>query len=132
MPPVAEKTTLQNPQIEYVRPFIGEELYLQFFIYRAVTGRTAILLEEGIKSGKVESWYNDSGIQQLLSYVMSSEEINQFKQVSVVRLHWLQNALEAKILNGMQRLIAGEVSSQESVEKAQNILKQVQTIRGTR
>ena len=117
--------------VERVRPFLGEPLYLQFFIYRAITGRVAYLLEKGLKAGKLTPWYEDDGIHQLLGHVLTEKEIRHLKQQDISQLHWVQNAIEAKILVGMQRLIAGEISSQEGVKQAQNILEQVRTIQGT-
>lgn len=124
------ESILQGMEVEQVRPFVGEPLYLQFFIYRAVTGRVAYLLEKGVKARKLEPWYEDDGIHQLLDYVLTKSEVRELKRQDISQLHWVQNAIEAKILDGMQRLIAGEVSSQESVEQAQKILEQVRTIEG--
>ncbi len=122
---------LRGTGVERVRPFVGEPLYLQCFIYRAVTGRVGYLLEKGLKAGNLTPWYEDDGIHQLLGHVLTMDEIRQFKQLDISQLHWVQNAIEAKILDGMQRLIAGEISSQESVAQAQKILVQVQSIQGT-
>lgn len=123
---------LHDNGVERVRPFVGESLYLKFFIYRAVTGRVAYLLEKGLKARRLAPWYEDAGVQQLLGYVLTKDEVRQLKKTDVEQLRWVHNTIEAKILEGMQRLIAGEVSSQESVEQAQTILKQVQSIQGTR
>ena len=122
------EAALRNLTIDGVRPFVGEALYFQFYIYRAVNGRVAFLLEKGLKSGEIAPWYKDDGINQLLGFVLTKAEIKQFQRQRISQLHWVQTAIEEKILSSLQKLIAGEISSEEGVAQARKNLEAVRKL----
>ena len=64
---------LSNPEIEHVRPFLGEHVFTLFFTYRAVHGRICFLLERGVKAGKVTPWFDDAGIHRLLRTILTPD-----------------------------------------------------------
>ena len=70
-----EYSIFSNPQIEYVRPFLGEHLFTLFFIYRAVNGRICVLLERDVKAGEVKPWFDDAGVHRLLRTILTEDEI---------------------------------------------------------
>ena len=121
-------SAFRNSEIEVVRPFVGEQLFLQFYVYRAVSGRIVFLLEKGLESDNVTPWYDDQGIHQLLGYVLTEEEIEQLRRAKISQVHWMQNAVEDKILRGLRKLIAGEVSSEEGLAQAQRNLEAVRAM----
>jgi hypothetical protein len=58
--------------IERERPYLGETLWLRFFIYRAFLGRLAVLTIKGKRTGHFEDWRKDGGIHQIISTVLPS------------------------------------------------------------
>ena len=107
--------------VEVCRLYIGETLYLLFFIYRAITGRLVFLFEQGRKNGELLPWYRDSGVRQLLTSVVTQEELRAFDNLRVGQLVWVQSLLESKILQHANRIVSGEESADFGFVQAQRI-----------
>ena len=124
-----ERTWFWNPDAEQVRPFLGEELFLKFFIYRAWLGRVAYLLERDVRRGEVKPWFQDAGIRrQLLPMVLDEEELKQLDELPATQFSWTLNALEGKILDQLRKVVSGEVSTTESLEQARRVRALIQTL----
>lgn len=117
-----------NPKIEAVRPFLGEETYTLFHIYRAVFGRIFVLLKEDLKSNRVGKWYEDTSIRRLLDATLSPDEIQRFEEFTNMRAQFVGDAIEAKILERLRKVIAGEMSTEEGLAQARKIQRVMQTI----
>lgn len=63
--------------IEKLRPLIGEKTYILFFIYRAFIGRLANFVIQGKKGKVLPDWRSDDATQQLLSTVLTEDEIDE-------------------------------------------------------
>ena len=112
---------LSNAAIEDVRPFVGEHVFTLFFIYRAVHGRICFLLESGVKAGKVTPWFEDQGIHQLLSTVLTDGEWQAFTELNHGHVGWMRSLIEGKMLGELRKIIAGEISTTEGLEQAQRV-----------
>ena len=108
-------------EVESARLYIGERLFLYFFIYRAVTFRIAYLFDRGRKEGRVFPWYRDSGIRQLLSHALSQEEMVVFDQQKFGQLNWVQAVIETKLLQHADRVISGQESAEFGLNQALKI-----------
>ena len=116
---------LANPGIEHIRPFLGEKLFVSLFFYRALVGRIWMLLERDIEKGHVTPWFHDTHIRQLLSEVLTEEEMKHFEGLTSLRVNWTRNLIEEKILQHLRDLIAGTHSADEGLEQAGRIFKAV-------
>jgi hypothetical protein len=105
-------------EVESVRLYVGERLFLYFFVYRAITFRIPYLFDRGRKAGRVLPWYRDSGIRQLLSNALSQEEMVAFGQLKVGQLNWVQAVIETKILERADRVISGQESAEFGLDQA--------------
>jgi hypothetical protein len=86
-------------ELEKIRPYLGETLWLYFFIYRAILGRLAILVK-WLKDGKdIGDWRQDNGIQQHLKAVLEKDEFNGFMKLSPMDIYYTLNILDGKVLN---------------------------------
>ena len=122
VPEVEETVTIfLDPEIERVRPFLGERVFALFFIYRAVHGRICVLLESGVKARRVLPWFEDAGIHQLLGTILTDHELRAFTELTHGQVQWMRNLIEGKILDQLRRVIAGEVSTTEGLEQAQRV-----------
>lgn len=109
--------------IESFRPYLGETLWLYFFVYRAILGRLGLLVV-WIKEGKnIGDWRQDSGIQQHLKAVFSKEEFNGFIKSSPLDVYYTMNALDAKVLKEISYILSGRKSSLESFENSKVLRK---------
>jgi hypothetical protein len=69
--------------VEAERPYLGETLWLKFFVYRAFLGRLAHLLIEGKRSGHFTDWRKDSGVLQIVANVLSQQTVDGISGVRI-------------------------------------------------
>lgn len=105
---LANKVDEVSKIVEPQRPFLGEQLWKMFYIYRAFLARLTWLVIKGREKGKLVPWQEDSGISELLSIVLSEEEIQTGKKQVGHGVLFLIDLLEAKILLEVGSLISGE------------------------
>ena len=70
---VLEKISSDTEDLESNRPFLGEKLWLLFFIYRAFIGRIFFILVDGLKKGEIKDWRKDDGVHSLLKNILSND-----------------------------------------------------------
>ena len=128
IPTEKDLVSLLSQRIEQERPFLGEELYALFFVYRAIIGRICFLLERDVAKGYVKSWFQDDGIRQLLRLVLASEQVKEFEELTFVHVNWMTNAIEGRILSELRSVIVGTQSVDDGLEQASRILEAVQAV----
>lgn len=116
------EAVLETEALESDRPYLGETLWLQFFVYRAFLGRLWFLVEEGIKTGHVSDWTQDKGVKQLLSNLRSSQS-DEFSLASgdVTAINRTLSYLESIMLREISLIVSGKRSSLESFENAKEL-----------
>lgn len=118
---VTSTLTLNSVEVENARLYASEYLYALFFAYRAIIGRIAFRLMEGKKRGKIEDWSLDSGVQQLLKQIFSSDEALEFKALKLERASWVLRLIEQKMLAHTIKIISGEASGEFGLEQARKM-----------
>lgn len=113
------KAIEETMALEAERPHLGETLWLRFFIYRAFLGRLAHLVVQGKRTGHIPDWTQDSGVQQLLGYVVQQVELAELlKATAPVSINRALNALEGLLLEEISQITSGERSALDSFENA--------------
>jgi hypothetical protein len=110
-----------SAEVDNARLYTGEYIFALFWAYRAITGRIAFQLLQGRKKGKIEDWAADSGLRQLLGYVLSGQEIEDFDKLKINRVNWLHNQIEQKMLSHAAKIISGEASGELGLGQAKRI-----------
>lgn len=109
--------------LENFRPYLGETLWLQFFIYRALLSRLAILVN-WLKEGKeIPDWREDDGIQQHVKIMLNDNEYRFLMSASPINVRFVFNTIESKMLEEMSCILSGRKSSVENYESASEIRK---------
>jgi hypothetical protein len=113
--------------VELERPYLGEILWLRFFIYRAFLGRLGFIICRGKERRHIEDWRQDDGIRQLLSDVLPADTIEGLfgKKQDVAALNRAFGQLEALILEEISLILAGRRSAFESFENAKELHQSV-------
>ncbi|HEX4030082.1 MAG TPA: hypothetical protein VHX20_06935 [Terracidiphilus sp.] len=126
---IAEKLQ-RNIELESERPFFGETLWLQFFIYRAFLCRLALVLSGGVQKGRLTDWRQDKGIRQILGNVLSSETTSLYlEQVPfTVAINQTVSALESSMLKEISLIVSGRLSSFESFENAKDLRNKIASL----
>jgi hypothetical protein len=109
--------------LEADRPYLGETLWLRFYIYRAFIGRLSVLITMGKANKKIKNWKEDGGVREILSAVLSKEALN-----AVLALPFpsaAQTALEGVMLEEVSLILSGRRSAVDSFENAKSLRKAV-------
>lgn len=114
--------------VEYIRPFLGEEVFAKFFAYRAIFGRVAYVLQDRVKNRSLDNWFRDDEIREILLVVFSEEEMSTLEGLQSSHFSYMKNLLEEKILSDLRKVVSGEVSTAEGLEQGRKILATVQRV----
>jgi hypothetical protein len=122
-----EKELLQaiNPTavLEQHRPYVGEMLWLRFFVYRAFLGRLTHLILDGKRRKHIQDWRADQGVHQILGHVISDNVRKRIlvQEPAVTAVNVAVNTLEELILEEISLIMSGRRSSDESFQNAQKL-----------
>jgi hypothetical protein len=113
--------------VEQERPYLGETLWLKFFIYRAFLGRIAHLTIQGKRSGHFIDWTSDEGVRQIISNVLPVETVQSALNgpLASLGIRRLADQLEWSILGEVSLILSGKRSAVESFENAKQLFEQV-------
>ncbi len=113
--------------VEQERPYLGETLWLKFFIYRAFLGRIAQLTIQGKRSRHFIDWTSDDGVRQIVSQVLSAGTVQAILDAPTasLRIRRLSDELERSMLEEISLILSGKRSAVESFENARDLFDQV-------
>jgi hypothetical protein len=108
--------------VELDRPYLGEILWLRFFIYRAFVGRLGYLITRGKERRHIGDWREDKGIRQILSGALPESTINTLlNNQNVASIYMVFSQLEAAILEEVSLVLSGRRSASDSFENAKEL-----------
>lgn len=110
--------------LEKKRPYLGEELWILFTIYRAFSGRLVLIFKRSVDESNIRQWHQDSGLMQLLEAAFTKKEYEEFIRNKLGRHHSLTeaiNIIEQKILKEFNNTLTGTYASEESFQQATKI-----------
>jgi len=111
-------------EIKKLRPIIGENLWLIYFVYQAFLGRLIILLQMGLGKGKVDYWQDDETfINQVLGIVIKPEELSRLIVDKIPSSDNVINFLELKAISDISEQISGKRMNEEAVTQALKLSK---------
>ena len=112
--------------VERLRPFLGQRLWMFFWIYRAFAGRLAWKLVKGREHGRILAW--DENLQgkrdhlpALLSLALSDDEISRVSDAPLRAPGLAMDFLEQKMLEEADHLISGRLASRVTAEEWQRL-----------
>ena len=103
------------------RPFVGEQLWSISFAYIEVLTRIGFLVIKAGKSEQLEFWLDDAAIRQILSQVLSPEEISEVESRPIGAISRFKAILEAKFLRAATEIITGKASADMSLAQARRL-----------
>ncbi len=112
--------------VELDRTYLGEILWLRFFIYRAFVGRLGYLITRGKERRHIADWRDDKGIRQILAGALPQSTINTLlDKQKFVSIYTVFNQLEATILEEVSLVLSGRRSASDSFENAKELHRAV-------
>jgi len=73
------------------RPFVGELVWNYFFAYRVVILRTNYLVRVGLKTGKIDPWWEDKAIRLNLEIICTESELEELDRRKLGKLAWARD-----------------------------------------
>ena len=128
-----DKHTLKVGQsMEHKRIFIGEKLWLQFYVYRAISYRLLLKIAEQKNKGKFYEWNQDSDgkrdyMENMLLLVFSKQDLDTIINPPTIGHSFpgapqrILSSLEAEILSEMNEWMFGKRLINMSMEERQRV-----------
>jgi hypothetical protein len=107
--------------VELDRPYLGEILWLRFFIYRAFVGRLGYLISRGKERRHISDWRDDKGIRQILAGALPQNIITTLLDKQKFSIYEVFSQLEAAILQEISLVLSGRRSASDSFENAREL-----------
>lgn len=111
----------KEDKVEEYRPFIGDQIWSYYFIYRAICFRTIYLIEKLKNGQEFGYWYEDSGMKQLMSFILSEKEIEMIIKQGPHSLYRTLDIIEVKILKEFNYILSGKKSAIETFEDSKEL-----------
>lgn len=97
----------EQSDIERFRIFVGDRLWLIFYISRAFLYRLGFLLHRSVKEERYLCWSEDDGALTLLRSVVEQSRIDEAKQAGIQALSTMIGILEAEFLKEAAKVMSG-------------------------
>lgn len=112
-----------DPQIEEVRPYVGEVVWSLFYVYQAINIRIVFLAWSFAHADEEKIyWYKDEGTLSLLRLALSKEEMDKFDYLKMGKIDYFRKIIEEKLLKSWKKLLSGEDFREEALQHAQAII----------
>jgi hypothetical protein len=97
-------------RVEVGRPYLGDALWSQFFVYRAFLGRLAALIVLGKRRRHIGEWREDSGIRQILGALFEKGQLDGLlgSKDNLNAIYHVLDRLQNLMLNEISHICAGQ------------------------
>jgi hypothetical protein len=111
--------TVHKKEIEKLRPYIGEKIWLLRFFYFAFLGRIVHLYETDYNKGlNLKHWMKDKLVLENLKTILSNEEIEFIYETEYGGINRGINMFKQKILKEISEITSGISIGKSSLENA--------------
>lgn len=110
--------------LEVHRPYLGERLWVYFWVYRAFCGRLGLRLGQGRERGRIPKWnIEDRGsyTTDLLRYVLDQREVQWLESLTIGGPRRAAELIEQKMLVEIDRRISGSTAAEVSIEEGKRL-----------
>ncbi|MBM6755549.1 hypothetical protein H6A18_03250 [Collinsella tanakaei] len=104
------------------RPYLNEELWSHYLIYRAFSCRLLVYYSSCVEHGEEVYWYRDSLIMDIIKPVLDDNEIVHLQKSRTSFLNKVNSKLVTLICNDIRSVFTGEKASKESITLMESIL----------
>lgn len=113
-------------EVEKLRPYLGEQLWLLRFFYFSFLGRITHLYDTAYNEGKnLEHWMKDEFLKENLKNILSDKEIDFIYEKEYGGIERGITLFKQKILEEMAKITSGNLVSQTSLENAILLSKEI-------
>lgn len=102
------------PEIDGLRPFISEDLWRKFFVYRQFCLRFFYVVMDSAKNENFSKLYSDATLNGVITSNLSSEEVSIAKSQKIGRHNYVKELLKYRILKTIREVLSGQIAAEES------------------
>ena len=118
-----EKFSNKEDRLIKHQPYISDEMYKLFFVYRALIGRITHQFLWEFEKQKIYNWKNDKSLTNLLKIVLTDRELKYIYSIHVSALPNLTDLLEYKMMQDFRHNLNIKDSTNDSIEYIKDIEK---------
>jgi hypothetical protein len=107
--------------VDAERPFLPDELYGLFILYRQILGRVMWLLEEGLEKGHVVPWYEDQGLRRIITGAIGAGEFERVTAGKMKSPAPVLALIQHRILEVCQAVVSGKGAAASSLAGAHEL-----------
>lgn len=108
---------------EVFRIFVGEEIWNLFSTYVNLYSVATLSLIEGTKDQEIKPLQDDKHLKSILERVLTKEETEQLYSYTTDFFKNIATLIEVKILTDIDKLISGNIVSENAVEQSYKLQK---------
>jgi hypothetical protein len=108
--------------IEKERPFLGEQMWVIFYVLRAIYGRCAMLISTSIKKTKFQNWKEDKHLASIVGMVLPQQVMDTAKAMRGQGLQSLILHLNRAFLEEADKVLSGAKTTQSLLPNYQAML----------
>ena len=113
-----ERLQTISQDLEGIRPFVGEYLWILLNCYRTIHLRLFAVLHMSLDDDeKVIGWFNHEKIYEVITAVLDDKELSHFNGIPFGNFSWLIDKLETKMLAELRHIVSGQHFAQDAVGK---------------
>jgi hypothetical protein len=109
--------------LENYRPYLGEVLWQQFFLYRSILGRLGLMITQLKEGEEVQDWKEQKIIQEPLKALLDKSEYDEVITARFGSVTLALNFIQSKMLKEIDNILSGRQSSIDSLRNSLEIQK---------
>ncbi len=118
-----EKLVTVQHEIELVRPFLNEQIWLNIVYLKNFTVRLSRLYYEGSQNKNIKHWKSDPTLNGVVKSALTEKEFKFIIELKRSSVKSFQNFIEQKILFEIRKIVTGENAADNTYNYAQQLIK---------
>ncbi|SFI76175.1 hypothetical protein SAMN05421638_1027 [Kaistella treverensis] len=120
---IFNKYSILEKDTEKLRPFLSENLWVNFLYLKTFNGRIVYIYSIGSVDYETKYWKSDKALRKIAEDSLLKNEFETVMNTKIGSASLYQNLIEQKILNEINKILTGHYTSNESLNKALELNK---------
>lgn len=113
--------------IEIVRPFLNEQIWLNIIYLKTFCGRIIYLYNKGASEQNVKHWKKDQALIKVVSNALTDNELKFIINTKIETITVFLNFIEQKILTEIHKIVTGQVAADNTYNRALQLVELIKT-----
>lgn len=118
--------------VQCFRPHLGEYIWALYITYRAVLGRSIILIKKRKDNPEALGWPHDDHIKKLIASAFGDDALKEFEGLRFSRYQWLTSQFDMCLFKAIDTLLTGRSFSDAALSRAHEMEEQIRSVHSPR